>query len=708
MENKDITPQNLFINREISWLEFNKRVLYQALDESTPLLERLGFLSIYGSNLDEFFMVRIGSLSDQMVAIPNKIDDKTGQNAQEQINAVWKWLISHEKEVEKTIKKVLSRLSQIGITILQMDSLQKVDELLTRDYFNKELKPLLSAQIIDPHHPFPFLKNKQSYVMAKLEDRNKKIRYGIVHTENLPEFVNYSINQKERVVITCDLITHHLASIFKKYTIKEAITLRVTRNADIEIAAEMMDDHEDFLNIMEKVLRKRKRLGIVRVQLSNSVSGEFSDYLKKVLNLQKDVIIVNNYPLDLDFGFGLKRTFKDKHPEAIYPAVSPVNSIDFANQSGLDYLKNNDLLLHYPYQSSQPFIQLIYEAANNPHVVSIKITLYRLSSPSRIANALAYAAEKGKQVIAVMELRARFDEQSNIDYSKLLEDAGCTIHYGLTNYKIHSKVCLITMREKNEIKYFTYVGTGNFNESTQEQYTDLAYLTSDTMVGEDANLLFDALSVNELVEGNDTLWIAPLSFRSEMIKEIDQEIEYHKANGNGNIEFKLNSMNDVLVMNKLIEASQQGVKVFLLIRGICCLLPGVKGQTDNIVVKSIVGRHLEHSRIFKFGDGGRARIFIGSGDFLNRNTQRRVEAFIQIKQPDLKIRVNHILSVEKDEKSIGWIMQSDGSYVNQNDATMKHSQDLLRKYFSIEEVQPVEGEEVKESLWQRLKKRLFA
>ncbi|HPW53312.1 MAG TPA: hypothetical protein PK631_02970, partial [Erysipelotrichaceae bacterium] len=403
MENKDITPQNLFINREISWLEFNKRVLYQALDESTPLLERLGFLSIYGSNLDEFFMVRIGSLSDQMVAIPNKIDDKTGQNAQEQINAVWKWLISHEKEVEKTIKKVLSRLSQIGITILQMDSLQKVDELLTRDYFNKELKPLLSAQIIDPHHPFPFLKNKQSYVMAKLEDRNKKIRYGIVHTENLPEFVNYSINQKERVVITCDLITHHLASIFKKYTIKEAITLRVTRNADIEIAAEMMDDHEDFLNIMEKVLRKRKRLGIVRVQLSNSVSGEFSDYLKKVLNLQKDVIIVNNYPLDLDFGFGLKRTFKDKHPEAIYPAVSPVNSIDFANQSGLDYLKNNDLLLHYPYQSSQPFIQLIYEAANNPHVVSIKITLYRLSSPSRIANALAYAAEKGKQVIAVME-----------------------------------------------------------------------------------------------------------------------------------------------------------------------------------------------------------------------------------------------------------------------------------------------------------------
>ncbi|NMA16539.1 MAG: polyphosphate kinase 1 [Erysipelotrichia bacterium] len=707
MNKKETSEKNIFINREISWLEFNKRVLYQALDESTPLLERLGFLSIYGSNLDEFFMVRIGSLSDQMIAIPDKIDDKTGQTAQEQIIEVWKWLTNHEKEVEKAIKKVLNKLQLIGISILQVDNLEKVDELLTRDYFNKDIKPLLSAQIIDPHHPFPFLKNKQSYVMAQLEDKNNKIRYGIVHTENLPKFINYSINEKERIVITSDLITHHLSSIFKKYTVKEAITLRVTRNADIDIATEMMDEHEDFLNIMEKVLIKRKRLGIVRVQLSHSISSEFTDYIKKVLNLQKDVIVVNNYPLDLEFGFGLKRAFKEKHPNDVYPAVSPINSIDFVNQSGLDYLKSNDLLLHYPYQSSQPFIQLLYEAANNPHVVSIKITLYRLSSPSRIAAALAYAAEKGKQVIAVMELRARFDEQSNIDYSKLLEDAGCTIHYGLTDYKVHSKVCLITMREKNRIKYFTYVGTGNFNEITQEQYTDLAYVTSDTMVGEDANILFDALSVNELVEGNDTLWIAPLSFRSEVIKEIDKEIEYHQANGNGNIEIKLNSMNDVMIMKKLIEASQQGVKVFLLIRGICCLLPNVKGYTDNITVKSIVGRHLEHSRILKFGDGGRARIFIGSGDFLNRNTQRRVEAFIQIKQPDLKVRVNQILLVEKDKESIGWIMQNDGSYVNQNNEKMKHSQDILRKYFSIEESRPVEDLIERENLWQRLKKRLL-
>ncbi len=707
MENKELTTPNLFINRELSWLEFNKRVLYQALDEATPILERLGFVSIYGSNLDEFFMIRIGSLSDQMIAIPNKTDDKTGQTAQQQIQAVWKWLNSHEKEVEKAIKKVLGKLPQIGINILQMDNLEKVDELLTRDYFNKDIKPLLSAQIIDPHHPFPFLKNKQSYVMARLEDKNKKIRYGIVHTENLPKFISYSINDKERVVITSDLITYYLSNLFKKYTLKEAVTLRVTRNADVDVASEMMDEHEDFLNIMEKVLRKRKRLGIVRVQLSHSISNDFSAYLENELSVKKDIIVVNNYPLDLDFGFGIKKAFKENHPNDIYPAVFPVNSIDFVNKSGIDYLKNNDLLLHYPYQSSQPFIQLIYEAANNPHVVSIKITLYRLSSPSRIANALAHAAEKGKQVIAVMELRARFDEQSNIDYSKLLEDSGCTIHYGLSDYKVHSKVCLITMREKNEIKYLTYVGTGNFNESTQEQYTDLAYITSDKTVGEDANMLFDALSVNELVEGNKELWIAPLSFRSEIVKEIDREIEYHKINGGGNIEFKMNSMNDVLLMNKLVEASQSGVKVFLLIRGICCLLPNVEGYTDNITVKSIVGRHLEHSRIFKFGSGGRARIFIGSGDFLNRNTQRRVEAFIQIKQPDLKIRVNHILEVEKDANSIGWIMQNDGNYTNYNDSTMKHSQDILRKYFSIEETQTTETKKEKESFWNRLKKKFL-
>lgn len=698
---------NLFINRELSWLEFNQRVLYQALDENTPVLEKLGFLSIYGSNLDEFFMVRIGSLSDQMIAIPDKVDEKTGDNAQQQIAKVEQWLTEHDKEVEKVIKKVLSQLSQIGIHFVNLKNLDKVDQLLSKKYFNNEIKPLLSAQIIDPHHPFPFLKNKSSYVMARLEDKSKQIKYGIVPTENLPKFLNYSINNQERIILVSDLIKMYVSNLFKKYTVKEIVTLRVTRNADIDIGGEMMDDHLDFVDIMEKLLKKRRRLGIVRVQLSDPLSIEFQNYLIKELNIASRHLVVNQYPLDLSFGFALRKTFRESRPQDTYPTVLPVVSLDFANKSGMEYIQHKDVLLSYPYQSSQPFTQLIYEAANNPDVVSIKITLYRLASPSRLAAALVYAAEKGKQVIAMMELRARFDEQSNIDYSKMLEDAGCTVLYGLTDYKVHSKVCLITIRKPSGIRYITYIGTGNFNESTQEQYTDLAYITSNQVVGEDANILFDSLSMNELVEANDTLWIAPNTFRSEVIDEIDREINYHQVNGNGEITMKLNSMNDLVLMNKLVEASKQGVKVSLIIRGICCLIPQVSGFTDNIKIKSIVGRHLEHSRIIRFGSGDRAKLFIGSGDFLNRNTQRRVEAFVQVTQKDLKEQIHFILDTEIDDNCHGWIMNNDATYTQIKGKHLKHSQDIVREYYQALNLPPIVLEKEKASFWQVLIKKLF-
>ncbi len=698
---------NLFINRELSWLEFNQRVLYQALDENTPMLEKLGFLSIYGSNLDEFFMVRIGSLSDQMIAIPDKIDEKTGDNAQQQIAKVEQWLTDHDKEVEKAIKKVLSQLSQIGIHFVNFKTLDKIDQLLSKKYFNNEIKPLLSAQIIDPHHPFPFLKNKSSYVMARLEDKSKQIKYGIVPTDNLPKFLNYSINDQERIILVSDLIKMYVSNLFKKYSVKEIVTLRVTRNADIDIGGEMMDDHFDFVDIMEKLLKKRRRLGIVRVQLSDPLSIEFQNYLIKELNIASRHLVVNQFPLDLSFGFALRKSFRESRPQDIYPTALPVISLDFANKSGMEYIQHKDVLLSYPYQSSQPFTQLIYEAANNPDVVSIKITLYRLASPSRLAAALVYAAEKGKQVIAMMELRARFDEQSNIDYSKMLEDAGCTVLYGLTDYKVHSKVCLITIRKPSGIRYITYIGTGNFNENTQEQYTDLAYITSNQLVGEDANTLFDSLSMNELVESNDTLWIAPNSFRSEVIDEIDREINYHQVNGNGEITMKLNSMNDLLLMNKLVEASKQGVKVNLIIRGICCLIPQVSGFTDNIKIKSIVGRHLEHSRILRFGTGDRSKLFIGSGDFLNRNTQRRVEAFVQVTQKDLKEQIHFILDTEIDDNCHGWIMNSDATYTQLKGKHLKHSQDIVREYYQALNLPPIGLEKEKASFWQVLIKKLF-
>lgn len=690
----------IMINRELSWLEFNKRVLYQAIDNQTPLLERLSFMSIYGSNLDEFFMVRIGSLSDQMILYPNKLDEKTGDNAQQQILNVFAWLKEHEQDTARIITKLKSKLRTLNVHFVDFNNLSKVESVLTKKYFTNEIKPLLSAQIIDPHHPFPFLNNNESYVMARMLSKDNKVKYGIIPLGKLKNYYSYTINDMTHVFFANDLITQHLSSMFKKYQIEEVVTLRITRNADVDVSGEMMDDYEDFKDVMEQLLKKRKRLGIVLVQMNHAISAEFKQYIVSELNVKDYSIVINKFPLDLSFGHALKKEIGQLHPEALYENVSPVVPVDFTHKSGMNYLLNKDLLLSYPYQSSQPFIQLLYEAANDPEVVSIKITLYRLASPSRVAAALMYAAEKGKEVLAVMELRARFDEQSNIDYSKTLEDAGCTVIYGLTDYKVHSKVCLITALRGSKINYTTYIGTGNFNESTQEQYTDLAYLTTNQMVGQDANNMFDALSINDIVDDVSTMWIAPNHFRQEIVDAIDQEIEQHKQHGDGEITFKINSMNDMLIMNKLIEASQAGVDVFLIIRGICCLIPQVEGYTENLQVKSILGRHLEHSRIFRFGPKSRNTIFIGSGDFLNRNTQRRVEAFVEIIQPSIIDDINMILDTEKSDTSTGWLMQSDENY-----APIKgeHSQDILRQYFSRIEV--VETPVIQESktFWKKIK-----
>lgn len=690
----------IMTNRELSWLQFNKRVLHQAIDEQTPLLERLSFMSIYASNLDEFFMVRIGSLSDQMMVYPDKIDEKTGDNAAQQIEKVMTWLKDHQEKTSQIIHQCLNDLKQVNVQIVDFNNLSKVDSVLTKKYFTNEIKPLLSAQIIDPHHPFPFLNNNESYVMAKMESKDKKIKYGIIPLGRLKKYYTFTINEQTHLFFPNELITQNLGSMFKKYDIKEVVTIRITRNADVDASGEVMDDYEDFAVVMEKLLKKRKRLGIVRVQINHPISKEFEQYLISELNIKDYSILHNDYPIDISFGHSLKKELGQSYPNMLYKPVSPVVPIDFTNKSGLRYLQNKDLLLSYPYHSSQPFIQLLYEAANDPDVVTIKITLYRLASPSRVAGALIYAAEKGKEVICVMELRARFDEQSNIDYSKTLEDAGCTVLYGLSDFKVHSKVCLITSLKNGQVSYTTYVGTGNFNENTQEQYTDLAYLTSNSFVGQDANNLFDALSINETVDDVSAMWIAPNHFRHKVVDAIDQEIKEHLEHGDGEITFKINSMNDVLIMNKLIEASQAGVNVYLLIRGICCLIPQVEGFSENIVVKSIVGRHLEHSRIFRFGPKHRSRIFIGSGDFLNRNTQRRVEAFIEITQADIKEDIHQILDVEKSDESTGWIMLPNLSYAQIKN---QHSQDVLRQYFSkVVEIEPIKVNQPM-TMWQRIK-----
>lgn len=691
----------IMTNRELSWLQFNRRVLYQAIDEKTPLLERLSFLSIYGSNLDEFFMVRIGSLSDQMVLYPNKLDEKTGDNAETQIYKVFDFLKEHEAETTHLYQSLKNELRNLKVHFVDFNNLSKVNSVITKKYFINEIKPLLSAQIIDPHHPFPFLNNNESVIMAKMETKDKKVKYGIIPLGRLKKYYTFTINDEIHVFFASELITQHLSMMFKKYTISEVVTMRITRNADVDASGEMMDDYEDFAIVMEKLLKKRKRLGIVRVQLSHEISKEFLEYIIAELNVKDYSVLINHYPLELSFGHSLKKEIGQIHPTHLYESVSAITPVDFVNKSGLNYLLRKDLLIAYPFHSPQPFIQLLYEAANNPDVVSIKITLYRLASPSRVASALVYAAEKGKEVVCVMELRARFDEQSNIDYSKILEDAGCKVIYGLSDYKVHTKICLITSLVNSKVNYTTYVGTGNFNEKTQELYTDLAYLTADQKVGEDANNLFDALAINETVDDVNVLWIAPNHFRMKVVEEIDKEIARHKEEGDGEITLKINSMNDILIMNKLVEASQQGVDVFLIIRGICCLIPGVNGFSQKIQIKSILGRHLEHSRIFRFGPKGKASLYIGSGDFLNRNTQRRVEAFIEIKDSSIKEDIHMILDTEKDPNASGWMMLPNLDY--EYTAGQYHSQDKLRQYFS--KVNTMEFEVVAEKLsfWQRIK-----
>lgn len=667
----------LLMNREISWLEFNKRVLYQVIDQKTPLLERLMFLSIYGSNLDEFFMVRIGSLSDQMVAFPEKLDEKTGESAKQQIKQVFSWLDKEEGNVRSSIDTLFSELKKHKIII---DSNVK-DNKSVKEIFVNQIKPLLSPQIIDPHHPFPFINNKEMYVMAKLTTKDKGVKYGIIPLEKLNKMYRYQKDDEMHYCFIQDIIHTYCHQLFKKYHVEESVTLRATRNADVDVNNEMMDEYRDFAAAMQKVLSKRKRQNIIRLQIDKKISKEFMEYLSSQFKVNINNIVVNKYPLDLSFGHRLKKELTGIIGRAfIYPEVTPTGPVDFAAHSGIKYLESNDLLIHYPYHSSQTFIQLLYEAANNKEVKSIKITLYRLANTSFVASALAYAAEKGKEVVCVMELRARFDEQSNIDYSKILEDSGCKVVYGLTDYKVHSKLCLITYVKNNEVKYITYIGTGNFNESTQEQYTDLAQLTSDYQIGLDAQETFDALLTNTTVDPTPKLWIAPNNFRTQIVDHIEKEIRQHRQTHDGEITLKVNSMNDVLIMNKLMEASLEGVKVNLIVRGICCLIPQVEGFTENIMVKSILGRHLEHSRLFRFGPKSRAQIFLGSGDFLNRNTQRRVEAFIEVTQPELKEDCHLILDTEMREDVSGWIKQSDMSYKYIDGL---HSQDILRNHFAV-------------------------
>ena len=666
-------------------------------------------------------MVRVGSLHDQSIVEPNKLDDKTGLNAAGQIDAILKKVAEINPIAERAWESIKQQLRAQDIDLMDTQHLNKLDEQIVQKYFAENIRPLLSPQIIDRQHPFPFLKNKEQFVLTVLENKEKEkdkdkskdksqtkgdsLQLGIVSFSHLPPYFIFTLNQRRRVLFTADIILFCAQKLYGKQKVVEKHIMRVTRNADISVDEGLYDFDIDFRGVMEEMLKKRRRLDVVRLQFSSIPGERVVNFLCRKFKVTPACFLVQSIPLDFSFGFALPSAL-DPHKEEkswFYHEAKPFVPVDFAKGDAggaFNYLQNHDLLLSFPFHSTKPFVDLLYEAADDPSVVSIKISLYRLANHSKIASALAHAAEKGKEVLCVLELRARFDEQNNIDYATMLEEAGCTVIYGLSDYKIHAKLCLITRKVHNQIQYITQVGTGNYNEKTSELYTDLSFISTDPKMGEDATRVFQALCVGEVVESTERLWVAPNCFESNVLRYIQEQVDLARSGGEGYVFIKVNSLNDMEIMEKLIEASQAGVKVEMVIRGICCLCPGIPGYTDNIRIKSIVGRYLEHSRIFIFGTGEQQRIFMGSGDLLNRNTRRRVEVFAEVRDGDPRREILHLMDAIRMDNQNSWEMLSDGSYVKDNSdhAEPLDSHTYLHHYFE----KPFELPPAKLSLKERL------
>ena len=706
----------LFLNRELSWLAFDRRVLAEAADETLPGYERLKFLSIYCSNLDEFYMVRVGGLLDRALLQPWHTETITGLTPREQLRAIYDETARQQKDFEALWRKVTAALAKQHVEILDFDRLDKADEVLLRRRFDA-LRPLLSPQVLDAEHPLPFLRNREQYVLVRFA--GKRGGAGLVPTTQLPKFFKLTVDGVQKLALTAPLVAHFAPLLFGERRVRETAIVRVTRSADISVRDIMDGCDADLRAVMERLLRRRRRLlhrsalrlllrrrrrlEPVRAQVQGRVSDEMRALARELLGLPKRQLFVTSAPTDLSFVLTMPGEFD--LTGLTCPEIPPAKNVALQKGDYFAYLAQHDLLLALPYQSINPFVDLLYEAADDPDVVSIKITLYRLAGSSRIAAALAYAAEHGKQVQCLLELRARFDEQSNIDYSRMLEDAGCGILYGLTKYKVHTKLCLITRRCPGGICYYTQVGTGNYNEKTAEQYTDLMLLTSDPAIGRDAAKTFDRLARGETVGETEALWLAPEGYKPQLMAHIDAQT---RLGPEGYIGIKVNSMNDADVMARLVRASEAGTEVELFVRGICCLRPGVPGRTEHISVRSIIGRYLEHERIFVFGRGEAQEVFIGSGDLLERNTMRRIEAFTAVTDPNARAEVLEVLSAMRRDNRQAWIMQPDGSYLRPEGAGEPFvSQAYLHTYFAgrtIEKPAPPAPPQPRKKLpwWRRL------
>ncbi len=647
--NQDAIKQEKFHysqNRELSWLRFNQRVLEEAGDDSLPLLERLKFVSIFSSNLDEFFMVRVGSLVDMAQVSPKDTDNKTGMNADQQLEKVFEAVHGLMPLKSFIYQGLVKELREAGIEDLPVSALDAQEKKIVRTYFTDQIMPLLSPMIIDRHHPIPHLANKELYVAAHLRNGKGKDMIGIVPVPSaLPPYVKLP-GEGVRFVRTENILREYVPALFTPYEIPETCVISVTRNADISFDDEKFDDNdEDFLESFSKLLRKRSRLSIIRLEISDSVHNSFFNAITKLLGVARQQVFEDACPLKMKYVFGLADELPQERAKTfLYEPYTPRWPEDLEKgESMIAQIQKKDKMLFYPFDSVEPFIGLLREAADRPDVTSIRITLYRLASSSKIARALCHAAENGKDVLVLIELRARFDEANNIAWAKVLEEAGCTVIYGIDDYKCHSKVCLITMKAKNGMNYITQVGTGNYNEKTNAQYTDLALMTASPDIGEDATAFFQNMMKSELNGHYKHLLVAPTGIKSRLLELMDQEIQ---KGPDGYICIKCNSVTERGIIDKLMEASRAGVEIWLIVRGICCILPGVEGYTDHVHVRSIVGRYLEHARIYCFGRGSQAQYWISSADLMTRNLNRRVEVACPVYDQDLKEELHWILDVE--------------------------------------------------------------
>ena len=686
-------------NRELSWLRFNQRVLEEAADQDVPALERLKFISIFSSNLDEFFMVRVGSLFDLAHMTPDDTDSKTGWTPSNQLRHIYHTIPGLLTMKKQIYTAVMETLGQNGIQDVSIETLNSDDLKQVNRFFKKELLPILSPILIGPNHPVPHLVNKRMNAVAMLKNKKGERAVGIVP---VPAHVSPYLLLEDgmRYVRTENILLHWLPALFDAYTVKESCILTVTRNADISFDDEKFEDNEDdFRRQMKKLLKQRDHLSVVRLELSTQVSSEFQKLLSGIARVEKYQIFVDSTPLNMGYVFKLVGDLpKELSTRLLYPTYRPRWAEDLKHdQPMMPQIQKKDRLLFYPFDSVDPFLRLLNEAADNPHVLSIKITIYRLASSSKIAQALCRAAENGKEVLVLMELRARFDEENNLLWSKMLEESGCQVIYGTEGYKCHSKICLITLRNHNKTTYLTQIGTGNYNEKTNAMYTDLSLMTTDQTIGEDAAAFFRNMLVNKLDGEYQKLCVSPFGIKEMLLKNIDRQIALGKE---GYICIKTNSVTERNIIDKLAQASQAGVEVQLIVRGICCILPGVVGETERIHVTSIVGRFLEHSRIYQFGRGEQAEYYISSADLMTRNLNHRVEIACPVQDAQIKEQLKWILDAQLHDTAKASLILPDGTYCRKHSAVPFDSQN----YFMEQSPHiPVEPSQKPEKLSQRIK-----